>query len=383
MPWLSLALAQVYVTELGAEVGLSQNGTFARALWTEEGWMLAYGAGQDYHVAPLVKDGDRLEDWVLDHPESTQLTQHGALRDHSITDCPDGTWLHLGSSSVSTDDDSAYAFHYSADWQLLDSSTVAESVDERSHNDMVAFCTEELWGSTFPHDGQPRNYFRTLDPDLDPLEEIELADFPRMTGGSLLLDGDRIWALGFDHRPVLWVVEYDAAFEQQDRFGKVVTEEPLRAYWPQGFIRIGEVYLVAHMLRDEQAWGSQDDVGNVQLVLFDQDWQILEQHTLTFNDHEEAGQRPHLAVQGDTLLMSYDRALELTLVEMRLDLDRFFPSQDTSDTADSGVDTDGTGDDTGSVTPPDCGCTAGSSSGLLIAPLLLLAGRRRRRGPPP
>ena len=116
---LSLALAQDYIVEIGAEVGLGQNGTFSRALWTDAGWMLAYGAGQDFHVAPLKRTGTSLEAWALDHPNSIRLTEHGALRDHSIARCPDGTWLHLGSSSLTTHDDSAYAFHYSADWQRL------------------------------------------------------------------------------------------------------------------------------------------------------------------------------------------------------------------------------------------------------------------------
>ena len=373
--WMSLAIAQTYVVDSGAEVGLGLNGTFARALWTEQGWMLAYGAGKEFHVAPLVKDGERPEDWLLDHPSSAQLTDHGNLRDHSITRCPDGTWLHLGSSSVSTADDSADAWHYGADWSLLAHAAVAQSVDERSHNDMVAFCTEDWWGSTFPSDGEVRNYWVPFDEQLNPLAEVELAAFPRMTGGALLDDGERIWALGFDHRPELWVVEYDQDFQQLDRFGKIVTDTELRAYWPQGFLRIGDVYLVAHMLRDEQAWGSQDDVGNVQLVLFDLDWQLLESHVLTFNEHEEAGQRPHLAWDGDsTLLMSYDRALELTLVELRLDRDAFFPASDSGgDTWDSAIEDTGDG-----PVERDCGCGTGGAAGVLLPHLLLLLGLRGR-----
>lgn len=372
MLWLSLALGQDYIAEIGAEVGLGQNGTFSRALWTDDGWMLAYGAGQDFHVAPLTRDGGRLEDWALDHANSTRLTDHGALRDHSITRCPDGTWLHLGSSSVTTHDDSAYAFHYDVDWSRLGQATVAESVDYRSHNDMVAFCTEEFWGSTFPHDGEVRNYFQTLDATLQPLEELELAPTPRMTGGALLQDGDRIWAIGFDHRPEMFVVEYDLDWNELSNIG-VEVSVGLRAYWPQGLIRIGDTYLVAHMLRDEQAWGSQDDVGNVQLVLFDLDWRVLEKHTLTFNDHADAGQRPHLAWDGQsTLMLSYDRALELSVLEMTLNRDAFFPPVEGDDTGETGLD------DTGEPEPPDdCGC-GGPASGLLLPHLLLLFGLRRR-----
>ena len=143
----------------------------------------------------------------------------------------------------------------------------------------------------------------------------------------------------------------------------------------QALIRIGDVYLVAHMLRDEEAWGSQDDVGNVQLVLFDLDWTVLEKHTLTFNDHADAGQRPHLAWDGgSTLLMSYDRALELSVLQMTLNTDAFFPPVEGDDTGESGLDTD----DTGSPEPPDdCGC-GGPASGVLLPHLLLFFGLRRR-----
>lgn len=379
---LSLALAQDYVVEIGAEVGLGQNGTFSRALWTNTGWMLAYGAGQDFHVAPLKRTGTSLEAWALDDPNSVRLTDHGALRDHSIAQCPDGTWLHLGSSSLTTHDDSAYAFHYSADWQRLGQGVVAENVDYRSHNDMVAFCVDEFWGSTFPHDGEVRNYFVTLDATLQPMDEWEIAGWPRMTGGAMLEDGEHLWAVGFDHRPEMWVVQYDRDLNQLDRFGVEVQTDGLRSYWSQGFIKIGEVFLVAHMMRDEEGWGSNDDVGNVQLVLFDEDWQLLEKHTLTFNDHDDAGQRPHLVWDGgDTLLMSYDRALELSVLHMRIDPTKFFTEPaDTNPPEDTGP-SDDSASDTGTPEPPeDCGCGGAGGVGLLLPHLLIWVGRRRRDG---
>ena len=61
----------------------------------------------------------------------------------------------------------------------------------------------------------------------------------------------------------------------------------------QGVIQVGEYFVVAHMGRDD-AWNGSDK-GDVFLGVFDQSWDLVEQHRLTTYENGDAAMRPWVA----------------------------------------------------------------------------------------
>ena len=76
------------------------------------------------------------------------------------------------------------------------------------------------------------------------------------------------------------------------------------------------------MGRDE-AWNGSDK-GDVFLGVFDQSWDLVEQHRLTTYENGDAAMRPWVARKGEQLLISFDLFNEQQVVEARLDLTRIW-----------------------------------------------------------
>jgi MYXO-CTERM domain-containing protein len=85
-----------------------------------------------------------------------------------------------------------------------------------------------------------------------------------------------------------------------------------QAYWPQGFVEIGDFYFVAHMGRELDE-GFHQDLGNLYLEIFDKSFNRVDTEQLTFDPAPEGNQRPSLAVQDDILLVTYDKRVSNTL----------------------------------------------------------------------
>jgi hypothetical protein len=126
------------------------------------------------------------------------------------------------------------------------------------------------------------------------------------------------------------------------------------------------------MLRDDATWADGDE-GDLALAFFDRSWQLKEQVRLTNNPLDGGGQRPWLTLDGEQLLVAYDRQQELSLISVTLDLSQFSAVQDTGlselDTADTGA---GPGE--------SCGCTqnrVGPAASWLLGLGLLLLRRRQ------
>lgn len=375
MFWLLFSpLWASHVVEVSAQVPLGQNGTFARPFLDDGSWYLGFGAGQGFWISPLLQ-----EPWALpSRDDAWRLTPESLpMRDFALRRCDDGQWLLLGSADSLEADDSAYAFAFAADWTPTGQSTVAEGVGERSHNDMTTVCAGPLRGSFFPSDdGPPKNWFVHLDAQGAPSSETEVASEPRMTGAGAAWDVDRqqLVALGFAREEALQVVVYDADLALVDSHEIVISDAPERAYWPQGVLLIQDTWVVAYMLRDEATWAEGDE-GDLSLAFFDRDWQLKERVRLTNNPLDGGGQRPWMALEGDRLLVAYDRQQELTLIPVTLDLSEFYEVQDTgpgeTDTGDTGL---GPGE--------PCGCSTSTSltstAGLWLLGLGLLLLRRRQ-----
>ena len=377
MLWLLFSpLWASHVVEVSAQQPLGQMGTFARPFLDQGSWYLGFGAGQGYWVSPLLE-----QPWALPpRDEAWRLTPESQpMRDFALRRCPDQSWLLLGSGDTQEADDSAYAYVFEADWTPAGQATVAEAEGARSHNDMTTVCAGPLRGSFFPSDeGLPRNWFVHLDEVGAPTGETEVAEEPRMTGGAAYWDEEReqLVTVGFAREEELQVVVYDAGLAIVESHFILVSDAPERAYWPQGLLLIQDTWVVAHMLRDDATWAAGDE-GDVSLAFFDRDWQLKERVRLSDNPLDGGGQRPWMALDGEQLLVAYDRQQELTLIPVTLDLSLFSAPED------SGPQHSGDSGDTGLGPGEPCGCTTrsslASSAGLWLLGLGLLLLRRRER----
>ncbi|MEC8424348.1 MAG: hypothetical protein VX000_11270, partial [Myxococcota bacterium] len=278
-PVLSLALvapavAGDFILATGAEVELRNSGTWARAISTDDGWKLAHASNGDFYVAGLVKTGDGLADWALAEGTRTQLTQHGALKDHAIRRCPDGTYLHIASANVTEPNDSAYGWRYGADWSVLAAATIEENEPSRAHNDMATFCSRLGSGVAFGGQGGPPAILR-IDDDLEATVAADLPFQVRATGASFWVDAadERILMFYTDQTGNLHKLAMSSTFNVLDDTSRPIAEESLRAYWPQGLLRIGEYWLVAHMVRPIETNTGGDD-GNVRLLVLNDQLEI-------------------------------------------------------------------------------------------------------------
>ena len=395
----SPALAGDFILATGPEVELRNSGTWARAIATSDGWRLAHASNGDFYIASLTKTGDGLGDWEMDRDSRVQLTQHGELKDHAIRRCPDGSYLHVASANVAEPNDSAYGWRYSADFEVLAQAPIEEANSARAHNDMALYCSALGAGVAFGGQGGPPAIL-SIDADLNAEVARELAFDVRPTGAGFWVDAEAelISLFYTDFTGNLHKLDMDASLNQVATMNRPIAEESLRAYWPQGVLRVGDYWLIAHMVRPQQTSVGGDD-GNVRLVVVDDQLQIQDEALLTDNPIEEAGMRPWLARQGDLVLMSYDRQRQHTVLEIRLDLDAFGvdPDEDTGwDGSDgwggssgggsggnSAGDTASDEDDDGSGKDGCGGCAAPGSvpasvpAGLLASLALLTIVRRR------
>lgn len=394
---LAPALAGDFILAAGAEVELRSSGTWARAIPVDGGWKLAFAGNGDYYVSDLVKTGDGLEDWALDNGTRIQLTQHGELKDHAIKRCPDGSYLHVASANVTEPNDSAYGWRYAADWSVLTQAPIEESQPARAHNDMAIYCSALGAGVAFGGQGGPPAIL-SIDAELGATLAAELPFQVRATGASFWVDPEEeiITMFYTDGPGNLHKMRLDAQLQVLDDVDRPIVEADLRAYWPQGLLRVGDYWLVAHMVRPQQTQSGGDD-GNVRLIVVNDALEIQDEATLTDNELADAGQRPWLARQGDLVVMSYDRQRQHTVVEIRLDLEAFGvdPDADTGwDGSDGwggegggsgsgagpGLDTAAGGDDADDEKDGCGGCAVpGGAPAGLGAGLGLLALARRRR----
>lgn len=396
---LQPAMAGEFIVDWGPEVELRSSGTWARAIWTDDGWKLFHGSNGDYYVADLTKTGDTFADWEMDRNGRTQLTTHGELKDHSIKRCPDGTYLHIASANVAEPNDSAYAWVYDADFSVIASAPLAERV-QRAHNDAAHFCSQLGAGVAYGGGQGPGEIF-TIGSDLSMTSAVQTEWSARLTGASFWVDPDagEITLVTAADPSELSKFTYDTDWNLVSQDSTPFAEPGTRAYWPMGLLKVGDYWMVAHVIRPEQTNVGGDD-GNVRIVVLDESWSLVEDATLTANEIEDSGQRVWLARNGSQVLLSYDRQREHTIIELSIDLDRFNVDAD-ADTgwdgssdwgsgggAGSGSDGDGVTDDTAGDEDDDAGsegCDGCASTGTaplgLAGSLALFAVAARRREP--
>ncbi len=323
--------------------------TWARAFPAEEGWYFFRAAGADYQVHMLDDDLNLLD-------AGTPLTGRDDLVDHGIAACPDGSWLHVGTTNSQPNaNDGAVAFRYDSDFNIIAENEIASQDSTTRYNDAPVVCTGFLNGSLFTYNDESETApFVRLNDDAEVSKIIELNAQPHTTGGAMIWENEtqnllivRAWVVG----PRLVVERYDSkmnlvATPLELQFAEA--EQDL--YWPQGLLRLGEFYYLAYMQRPASPGDWSTDTGNVWIAAFDMDWNLQERVQLT--DYQPDAERdnmrfgamqPWLARKGDTLLVLFDNEVQPTVISITIDGTLSDPDTpedngpgDTGDTGESG-----------------------------------------------
>jgi hypothetical protein len=402
---IATASAAPMIASVGEDVTLSLGGGWARAVPAGDGsWRLLWAAGGDYNVVPMTAD------LVAVDRDRLTLTGRSDLQDHAFAPCADGSWLHVASASVDVESDTLYAWRNDADLEPLEAGSVAAGTSGQ-HNDPAALCAGADVGLDLAGVGFGKVNVYRLGEDAATTETVELYDAPQLMGGSILWEEETasIVMLGVVGTSPLRIVRYDADLQLVEAREMDLPPEGEHAYWPQSVVRVGVWYVVAYMSRDLEA-GYTLDTGNVHLAVFDLGWNLAETAQVTDWAPPEGGMRPSLALQGDRLVVLYDRANTPHAVPVTLDLAAFGldagddpagedPGGDDAGDDDagspdepleggaeepmpSGADDDGDAVSRGAIPasrePASC-AVGGGAPGLLGVLLALAAARGRRR----
>ena len=319
------AEASDYINSIGSEFELTGvGGGWGRAFGMGDGgWYYLFGGGGDYRM--LILD----EDFNFNFGATLYLTGRMDLVDHAIERCPDGTYLHVASGAVSVPDDSAYGFRYDENWNLIVENEIDVDNPDYSHNDLPVLCSTGVDLAVFQPNFEEEAPVFILDDDLNRIDSnLTMSPVPPVPGSSLIYDEDtntiirvtapHIGENNDEDRNKLIV--YRIYWDLEEPY-EVMTEVDLsgaglgtdsQAYWPQGFVEIGDFYFVAHMGRELDE-GFHQDLGNLYLEIFDKSFNRVDTEQLTFDPAPEGNQRPSLAVQDDILLVTYDKRVSNTL----------------------------------------------------------------------
>jgi hypothetical protein len=392
---LTTASAQDFIVRYSEPVIGEMSGVWARALPREDGWKISVGTQNDVWFTDLTSSGS-FGDWEIDRDRKINVTNHGSLQDSSVRRCPDGSYQVVGSASVSSPNDSAYVFRINDDegFSLRGGGPIEKGASERLHNDMASLCSSLAEGAAFVQLGSDnqsdfQSTFFHVDNTGSVTGSTDLFKGPNTEGAGILTDPEsgQIIVLDFNHQHQTRISIMDERFAEVDFFNVDLLESNFRPFWPQGFIKVGDHYLVATMGVDESVYGMVD-TGEIFLVVFDADWSVVERTQITrFRpDSSEGAMRPWIARRGAQALVTFDKEVKHGVIEVELNLEAF-GADSSADTGfdyeypDSIDDTDaGSGSDTGSASgDTGCGgCATGGGAGFFAVLLPLLGVVRRR-----
>ena len=398
-------LAGDYIQSFEDPIELPLAGGWPRVIPDDDGvnWHLLWAMGGQYSMIPMSSDL-----WAEDYgrKDLTDGTVSHMLKDHAFTACPSGGYMHIASANVISPNDSAYAFRYDDNFDLVSWSTLEEGVDTQAHNDMPLACSPNLRVTVFGGQQGPDvlSTFFMMDDNANEIGTTQMLNVPQTGGNSFLVEPET---------GNLLIVEIEDNTNEIDVTRLDVTTNPWTVVevvnatvltggeqggWPQAVLRINDFYIVAFI---NQGAGNPGLLGDVMLAVFDFDWNLLEVEQVT---HSSGAMTPGLARRDNQLIVSYDRNVAPHIVEVTLDAQAFGLDGgdtglpwDTGDTDEpwiedtsSGADTGSSGDDTGSSgsdtavggdsdsqggsDSKGCGCSTSPVSPNWAWPLLGLAG---------
>lgn len=317
------AQASDYIASVGEEITLGPGGGWLRLFpdTTGDGWHFLWAAGGEYSLLPMTADFE-VEDF-----DRRNLTGRTDLIDHAITRCPSGGYLHVASANQQSHNDSAYAFRYDADFNVIASAVLEEIEPARLHNDLPVLCSPLLKATAFMGANFGGMYLSIIAEDATQADLIELPAFvPKTEGGSLYMNPDNgeIVVIG-KHREgsEFNVVGLDSDYEVSwSHSFEPLAGQDLRPYWPQALLKVKDHFLLAFMARnDNDGWES--DWGNIYLAVLDADFNHLETTQISDYTPPSGAQRPALVRRGTQVLLTVDRNVQPQLFEIQLKAEAF------------------------------------------------------------
>ena len=361
--FLSMVWAEEFFTHIEGPIEPGVGATWSFPLYTDTGWQLASGQGGDLTVAPLDASGNVNMELVQ------TVTDVGAIKDHALRVCPDGTYVYTASTGVYDD---ILVYRLDADFAIMSTTSLVQDEPQIAGNDMAAICSASFVGIGVAELNGLRDYFWEIDAAGDLDIPIELAESPRMTGAGMLEHQDMLYVIGRDARPELSISVYDRDLLLTEQLLLPPITEDIIHYWPSSILPISDYFLLLSMGRNPDA-GFPMDTGDVYLALLDENMELISWTSLTaFVPQEGGGMRPWMERHEDQVWISYDRNNRVELISLTLNMD-FFPSQESSE-EDTGQEEDSTAEPEEEQQPKSGGCAGFFSFSLM---LLLIRNRVR------
>jgi len=302
------------------------------------GWWLAHhwddGTGPGYNVAPMTTG---LE---LDMRSRIRLSAYDDVKDHGLERCPDGSFLHIYSLSVTND--SARAARYSSDWDILAEGWVEESVAARAHNDMPVICSEHLQGVAFTNHSDMRPTFFEIGPDATVIDTHELPIDDHVSGAAFQYDPESDkYVVITNSMPGLraYWLRRDLTLDRFVAFDPIPSLS--RTFWPQGLMRVGDYWLLVFLGEERGGMYLAGD-GDAYVAVLNTDFETLE--TIKVSENIDGGvgsARPSFARYGDQLLVAWDKEFLPHTSVVTLDLARFGLEHDDTGFTSGAGDADG------------------------------------------
>ena len=293
----------------------------------EGGWWLTHhwdnGTGPGYNVAPMT-DG-----LAVDMSSRIRLADWDDIKDHGLERCPDGSFLHVYSLSVTND--SARAARYTDDWNMVAHGWVEENAPERAHNDMPVICSEHLQGAAFTNHAGMRPTFFEIGPDATVVATHEMDIPSHISGGSFKYDpiSDR-YLMITNGEPGLGVHWINRDLSTDVSFNIEPIPDLFRHFWPQGLLRVGDFWVVAFL---GEAYNGQylAGDGDVYVAVFDDDFNTVDTIMVSDNEDGDVGSaRPSFARHRDQLIVAWDKQFQPYVSVITLDLVQFGMDEDDS-----------------------------------------------------
>ncbi|MSQ00720.1 MAG: hypothetical protein EXR71_02380 [Myxococcales bacterium] len=366
------------------EVTIGMGGTWARVFPTTDGFWFGQGAGGDFWIEDIGVDLSGYDD-----QKRIKLTEHAGLQDTQTERCDDGGWLVVGSATLDTFDDSAYAWRSDNDNKRGPTVVIEEREDARAHNDMAVLCTRGNEGVAFQNTlgGGGSSFFpisgNAVGSPKAAAFNAQGAAFAIRPSDGKVVGADTANSASKKIRFTVFAADWSAA----DTFEADVPQD--YASWPQRLLPYGDGWLVVYVTTPSQmAMGGE---GVVWVLALDADFQTVDSVKVT--PEGQIGGRPWIGRNGDVLAVAYDRDVQPRITLIKLGADTVPDDDDIPDTADDG-DTDCCKEDDTDVSDEDrpcckdagvldCGCSSGASAGgaaFLGLVSVALATRRRRTG---
>jgi MYXO-CTERM domain-containing protein len=291
------------------------------------GWWLTHHweheGSPGYNVAPMT------EGLAIDMSARIRLDEWEDIKDHGIERCPDGSFLHVYSLSVTND--SARAARYTDDWSMTASGWVEDSVAARAHNDMPVICSEHLQGVAFTNHSDMHPTFFEIGPDATVIATHEIDINTHISGSSFKYDpiSDR-YLMITNGEPGLGIFWLNRDLTKDVSFNIEPIPSLFRHFWPQGLMRVGDYWLVLFL---GEAYNGQylAGDGDVYIAVLNDDFSTLETIMVSNNvDGDLGSARPSFARHSDQLLVAWDKGFQPYVSVVTLDLVQFGMDEDDS-----------------------------------------------------